>query len=182
MPASSRNALAAIAAGMVIAGCTGPQADQHQATPAEPPPPVAAPAPADEPPTGEPDSPTSAARAWLAAYHYANWREQPTAWIDRVQPYVTARLHRRNASLRGGHTGVDWQRFVQYQCVTAATDIDAVIPPEAPRTRTTVNVQVAGTLATNCAYGQPEQPRQPIAATIVTVKSHGQWRVDELLY
>lgn len=182
MSASTRNILAVVTATSLLASCTAPRPDKGHAPPAEPPPPVATPPAADDPRTGVANSPTSTAQAWFAAYHHADWREEPTAWIDDVRPYVTPALDKRNTALRDGHTGVDWQQFVRRQCVTTATDIDAVIPPEAPGTRTTVNVQVAGTLTTSCALGQPETPRRLVAATIVTTRSHVKWQVDQLLY
>jgi hypothetical protein len=108
----------------------------------------------------------------------------PTAWIERVRPFVTASLDAQDEQQyadAGG--GADWQAFVAQQCSSVVTDLGAVIPPESPGTATAVNVQVTGTVHTTCDAGQPENASENALATlVVTQDSDGSWRVSQRLY
>jgi hypothetical protein len=183
---AGRAALAAVAT-LVAAGlaaCTSEAEPERAGPPAAGPDAELLP---PQPPAGQ-DTPEAAASAWLGAYHRADWDRSSTAWIDQVRPVVTDSMHRRNEGLRDGHTGVDWQRFVDGHCRSRVTDVDAVIPPEAPGDNRTANVQVAGSELTTCetglsgASGGAPQPRRPVAATVVVVQHGGLWRVDQHLY
>lgn len=129
-------------------------------------------------------SPIDAAEHWLTAYRSMKWTDgTPAAWIDRVHPYVTAALDAQDQQYRDGGGGIDWQNFVTKQCNSTVTDLGAVIPPESPGTATAVNVQVSGTVRTTCDAGQPDNPTETTAATlIVTQDPNGSWRVNQRLY
>ena len=64
------------------------------------------------------------------------------------------------------------------------THASGVIPPEAPRTDSVVNVQVAGWLTTTCRQGGAAgRPPQDLAATLTLLRtSSGVWLVDRQLY
>ncbi len=92
------------------------------------------------------------ATKWFVAYHSMRWTDtSPADWIDRVRPFVSARLHDSDETLRHGPRGAEWTEFVAGRCTTSMTDVDAVIPPEAPRTASVVYVHVIGSSHTACA-------------------------------
>lgn len=123
------------------------------------------------------------ATKWFVAYHSMRWTDtSPADWIDRVRPYVSARLHERDETLRHGARGAEWTEFVAGRCTTTMTDVDAVIPPEAPRTASTVYVHVIGTSRTACATADPVPPPSVEAATLMLIETPNGWRVDERLY
>lgn len=182
---------AATLAGLLVlaAGCSttpsypGAPGAHTPASTSTPPAPAASSPTATATPAPGPDSPVSAARNWLVAYHSATWTDaSPAAWIDRVQPYVTDTLHASNETLRSGGGGADWTEFVRQHCTNTVTDTDAVIPPESPGTTTTANVQVTGTIHTTCTAGTPLHPTEQVSATLVVIKSPTGWRVDQRLF
>lgn len=154
--------------------------------------------PSPEPSTGRPNAPAPlvevepstdpvlSSQAWLAALRTVRFDDPaPTAWIDRVRPVVTAELAAGYERLRDGSTGADWTSFVEQGCVADVGDLDGVVPRGAPRTQTTVNVQVVGTLQTRCTDqdGAAAHPDEQLAATIVLRRATGGvWLVDERLY
>jgi hypothetical protein len=129
--------------------------------------------------------PQASARAWLQATQSVSYADPvPSAWIDRARPVITARLATEYDRYRNGGRGAAWPGFVDDQCVTTATDVDSTIPPEAPRSDTVVNVQLAGRLVTVCQRGDPTaHPAQDFAATLTLVRGgDGLWRVDQQIY
>ena len=120
---------------------------------------------------------------WFVAYHSMRWTDTgPAAWIDRVRPYVSARQHDRDETLRNGARGAEWTEFVAGRCATSMTDVEAVIPPEAPRTASVVYVHVIGSSHTACTTADPVLAPSVEAATLMLIKTPSGWRVDERLY
>lgn len=162
--------------------------------------PVVAPAPPSAgtaPPRGAPavaagPDPVVVATSWLQAYRSVRFDDPtPAAWIDHVRPVVTDRLAATYEQYRDGSVGADWTQFVSRQCMTTIEDLNGVIPDEAPRTATTVNVQVAAVLRTRCAAGSGDGSgvgdevgaNGPVSATVTLKKARdGLWRVDKRLY
>lgn len=122
------------------------------------------------------------AKRWLAAYRTDRWTDSPTAWIDRVRPLVTDSMHTRNRELRDAGVSHDWRTFVAQRCTSTTTDLDAVIPPEAPTDTHTLHVQIAATIRTTCPAATPPNTHEPAAATITLVLTTDGWRVDQRLY
>ncbi|GGM09930.1 hypothetical protein [Nakamurella endophytica] len=116
--------------------------------------------------------------AWLVAYRTASFTGAADAWIDRTASYVTDQLAQQNLQLRrdGRGPGMAWQDFVDRRCTARVDDAAAVIPPEAPRTDTTVHVQAAGTLHTTCATGT-DPADEALAVTLTAVRTDGGWRI-----
>lgn len=138
-------------------------------------------------PTSTPDQPSavdtgpqiSIAVNWLINYHSARWFDpDPTAWINRTLPYITPKLATSYQQDRDAPAGKDWSTFVAHQCTTTVTDTHGVIPTEAPRSSTSVFVDVSGTAVTTCTNGSAPVPRQRVSATVEVVQSGGVWRVD----
>jgi hypothetical protein len=116
-------------------------------------------------------------------YRSAAWTDDgPSAWIDRVRPYVTATMNARNEAVRGAGGGADWATFVRRHCTSTVVDTAAVVPPEAPGTTSAANVQVIGIVRTTCSAGDPPYPTEQAAATLLVVKTTQGWRVDERLF
>ncbi len=116
--------------------------------------------------------------AWLVAYRTASFTGAADAWIDRTASYVTDQLAQQDLQLRrdGRGPGVAWQDFVDRRCTARVADAAAVIPPEAPRTDTTVHVQAAATLHTTCATGA-DPPDEALAVTLTAVRTDAGWRI-----
>jgi hypothetical protein len=106
----------------------------------------------------------------------------PADWIDRVRPFVTASLHSSDVALEAGGYGVDWTDFVASRCSTSASDVDTVIPAEAPHTESLVYVHVIGTLRTTCDHHTPMFRTTDAAATLAVIQTPHGWRVSERLY
>lgn len=143
---------------------------------------LATPAPPAAPPvpTGAARTPEAAAVSWLQATDTVSWHDPtPSAWIGRVQPYVTGPAA---ADAGQGHVGshpADWAGFTAGHCTQQVLGIEAVVPPEAPRTATIAYVQLAATLTRDCAQGPPAAP-QPVAVTVeVTRDTAGQWKMNQ---
>jgi hypothetical protein len=68
--------------------------------------------------------------------------------------------------------------------VSVVTDASGVIPLEAPRTDSVVNVQVVGRLTTTCRQGGAAgREPQDLAATLTLLRTaSGAWLVDRQLY
>lgn len=180
--------LAAVAVATVVAVVTVPFLARLAASDAGAPQAPAAPASVLPAPTpalvAAPDLVASAV-AWLRVTREVSYTDRsPTAWTGRARPVVTDRVADAYARLRDAGGGVDWSDFVTDQCVTAATGVDGVIPPEAPRTAALVNVQVAGQVITTCRRGDPARhPPLDVAATVTLLRGpDGRWRVDDQLY
>lgn len=142
------------------------------------PPPVLAPGQAS-------DDPVASATTWLRAYRSLSYTDpNPTAWIDRVRPVVTDRLAGEYDSYREGSTGAQWGDFVAQRCTSTVENAGGVIPSEAPRTATAVNVQLSGALQARCqTENDDERLLEDLAATVVVIRGHdGLWRVDQRLY
>lgn len=122
------------------------------------------------------------AKAWLTAYRGDQWTDSPTSWIDRVRPLVTTRMHTANLQVRDAAANHDWHTFVTSRCTSNVTDLDVVIPPEAPITPTTLNIQVAGTVRTHCATNSLATSEEPATATILMTLTPRGWLVDQRLY
>lgn len=121
-------------------------------------------------------SPTQVAVDWLTASRFVAWDQPPTAWIDKVAPFVTGEVNTENQRLRGGSVGAGWGAFVENRCAATVIDAGAVIPPETPVTSQTVRVQVAGTVHTVCETG-PAVPDEAATATLTVVRSPVGWKV-----
>jgi hypothetical protein len=173
------------------AGTIPPDSPGLEAAPAAPTaPPASRTAPTTAPlPTlarAEPSTdPVESAAAWLSAYRSVRYDDPtPMAWLDRVRPVVTQRLGTEYEGYRDGSIGAGWEEFGRQRCSAAVEDAGGVIPREAPRTRTTVHVQIAGTLHTRCQDPTAAQrPVEDLAATLKLVRGgDGLWRVDRRLY
>lgn len=129
-------------------------------------------------------SPVDVAQRWLAAYRSMSWIDgTPTAWIERVRPYVTATLDAHDEQYADAEGGADWRAVVAGECSSTVTDLGAVIPSESPGTATAVNVEVTGTVHTACDDGQVATPTETASATLVVIHlPDGSWRVDQRLY
>ena len=129
--------------------------------------------------------PVASAVAWLQATRSVSYADgSPSGWVDRARPVVTDRLAADYERRRDGNAGADWPDFVAAGCVSAVTDASGVIPPEAPRTDSVVNVQVVGRLTTTCRQGGAAgRAPQDLAATLTLLRtSSGVWLVDRQLY
>jgi hypothetical protein len=128
------------------------------------------------------DTPQAVAIDWMSAYRTATWTDpSPAAWIDRVRPYVTDAMNARNTTLRDGNAGTDWADFVDQHCESTVSELAAVVPTEAPGTKTATNVLVTGTVNTTCPAGTA-RPVEQAAATLIVVKTATGWRVDQRLF
>lgn len=185
--------IAVTAAAAVAAGCTTstPETSANTVLPqpigtardtprTSPPASSEATTPADVPSA---DTPQSVASHWLSAYRSAAWTDPgPAAWVDRVRPYVTASMNRRNETLRGQPGGADWATFVRLRCTSTVADVAAIVPPESPGTATAANVQVSGSVHTTCAAGPAPAHTETAAMTLTVVKAPRGWRVDQRLF
>ena len=129
--------------------------------------------------------PVASAVAWLQATRSVSYADGfPSDWVARARPVVTDHLAADYERRRDGNPGADWPDFVAAGCVSAVADASGVIPPEAPRTDSVVNVQVVGRLTTTCRQGGAagRTPRD-LAATLTLLRtSSGVWLVDRQLY
>lgn len=128
--------------------------------------------------------PADAATGWLRTSRTLDWTDpSATAWTGRVQPYVTDALLDTYTGTGATGPGVEWTEFVEKQCSTRVVNSGTTVPDEAPRTDTTVFVQVAGQVVTSCLRGQPTTPSEDAAATLEVVRaSDGNWRVNKQLF
>lgn len=127
--------------------------------------------------------PVAVATEWLISTRTVNWKDgDPSAWVSRTRPYVTDALAKQYEDTKAGSAGAGWQTFVQRQCVSSVSHAGGVIPPEAPRTDTAVSVQVTGTVNTKCDAGNPDTPKESVAATLSVIKSGGEWLVNQQIY
>jgi hypothetical protein len=129
--------------------------------------------------------PVASAEVWLSAYQSLRYDDPtPMAWIDRVRPVVTGRLNAEYAGYREGTVGASWEELVRQKCIAAVENAGGVIPREALSTRTTVYVQIAGTLHIRCQDPTAAQrPAEDLAATLELTRGRdGLWRVDRRLY
>ncbi|MBP2371394.1 hypothetical protein [Pseudonocardia parietis] len=146
---------------------------------------------ASVPPTAGPQAvpdgdPLMTARRWLEASRTVSFTDpRPVTWTDRVAPVLTGAAAQENtATAQNTATGAGWEQLVADRCSTAVSDVDAVIPPEAPRTEQQVYVQVIGTVRTGCEQSDGLNiPAERAAATLaVTLEPDGLWRVSDRLY
>lgn len=159
-------------------------------TPAAPPPRVPSTAPGESfssadrggpPPvvvsTASSGTPQGAAVAWLTALRTANFRDSPSAWVERITPYVTPALAAsyRQIAAKGTGGGAEWTAFVHDRCVSVVINAAGVIPAEAPATPAAAHVQVSATLTTVCHTGT--RASEFIAATVLATKQHNRWAV-----
>ena len=129
--------------------------------------------------------PVASAVAWLQATRSVSYADgSPSGWVARARPVVTDRLAADYQRRRDGNAGADWPDFVAAGCVSVVTDASGVIPPEAPRTDSVVNVQVVGRLTTTCRQGGAAgREPQDLAATLTLLRtSSGVWLVDRQPY
>ncbi len=127
------------------------------------------------PPSGA--DPQTVAMAWLIAYRSASWEDDALAWINRASALATPPLAASYEALRAGKGGgIAWNEFAANHCVATVTDTGAVIPAEAPRTDSTVAVQVGATLVTACGSGKAV-PKEELAVTLTLTKVDNQWKV-----
>ena len=181
----------------VSPGSSSPPADELASSiaatgPAAPPASSAASLPPALGPARPSEDPVATAVAWLQAFRDIAYTDPgPTAWIERVRPVVTDRLALTYDQARAGTVGADWASFVARHCTATVHDGYALVPDEAPRTRTTVSVQVVGTLQTRCASAggnavgedAAPQPDEALAATLtLRLSNNGLWKVDQRLY
>lgn len=131
--------------------------------------------------------PIVAATTWLAAYRTVRYTDPtPTTWAQRVAPLLTEPARSQIAQQAAvGVAGASWERFTAGRCNTRVAELAAVIPPEAPRTTTTVYVQVTGVVVTSCDAGSVgDQPDEAIAATLELRQEPGRaiWQVARRLF
>lgn len=131
-----------------------------------------------------PNDPVTAGVDWLITYEGRSWQQPAGQWVDAVAPYVTDQLEQQYVPDRDGSVGAAWPAFVTAHCTTVVQQAGGVIPDEAPRTDTTVYVQVSGSSVTTCTNGQPPPPATvPVAATLEVQRgTDGQWRVNDRMY
>lgn len=130
------------------------------------------------------DDPLATAQQWLQATVAVSAADPgPAAWLDRVEPVVTGPLAQQLREVPGaGPAGAGWEEFVARGCSTAVVDVGGTIPPEAPRSPTSVYVQVAGQQVTTCRGEDPADPvTEPVAATVELRLDDGVWRVAQQL-
>lgn len=128
-------------------------------------------------------SPTAVAEQWLRHYRGASWSDPaPSAWIDRVRPYVSTAMNAENETLRHEPAGADWATFVRLRCTSTVVDIAAIVPPESPGTATAANVQATGSVRTTCAAGPAPAPTELAATTLIVVTTTHGWRVHQRLF
>jgi len=123
------------------------------------------------------------ALSWLSTYRGAVYTDQPSAWIPRIQPFVTPHLFATYETLltNSAGAGADWARFVANKCSSVVIGAGGVVPAEAPHNATLRYVQAAGTLHNTCAAGTP-LPDEALAVTLTMVKTGNQWRVNARNY
>ncbi|WP_226358499.1 hypothetical protein [Pseudonocardia sp. ICBG601] len=130
--------------------------------------------------------PLVSARLWLEASRTISYTDPgPLTWTERVAPLVTGAVAQANAALtHDDASGAGWGQLIQGRCAVKVSDIDAIIPREAPRTDQQVYIQVVGTVRTSChAAGAPPIPPERVAATVaVQHGTDGAWRVTEQLF
>lgn len=133
-------------------------------------------------PSGDP---LETAGEWLQATLALSAADpEPTAWLDRVAPVVTGPLAAQHRDVRDlGSAGAGWDEFVARGCSTTVVDLGGTIPPEAPRTPSTVYVQIAGQQVTSCRGDELGRPAavDPVAATLELQLGDGLWRVAQRL-
>lgn len=127
--------------------------------------------------TASTGTPQGAAVAWLTALRTASFRDSPTAWVERITPYVTPGLAAsyRKIAASGTGGGAEWTAFVHDRCVSVLVNAAGVIPAEAPVTAAAAHVQVSATLTTVCRTGT--RASEFIAATVLVTKQHNRWAV-----
>ena len=127
--------------------------------------------------TASSGTPQGAAVAWLTALRTTSFRDSPTAWVERIAPYVTPDLAAsyRKIAASGTGGGAEWTAFVHDRCVSVLVDAAGVIPAEAPVTVAAAHVQVSATLTTVCRTGT--RASEFIAATVLATKQHNRWAV-----
>jgi hypothetical protein len=130
--------------------------------------------------------PVASAVAWLQVTRSLSYADgSASGWVARARPVVTDRLAADYERRRDGNAGADWPDFVAAGCVSVVTDASGVIPLEAPRTDSVVNVQVVGRLTTTTCRqgGAAGRAPQDLAATLTLLRtSSGVWLVDRQLY
>ncbi len=154
-----------------------------------PQPPVA-PTPSPPAPSGpryEPsDDPATTARLWLEISRSIAYSDpSATTWTERLAPLLTGPAADENGTISAkGATGAGWEWMTRSRCTSRVTDIDAVIPPEAPRSDQLVYVQVTGSVRTACL--DEDAPPTPPESASATLELHRgpdrQWRVANRLY
>jgi hypothetical protein len=179
-------AAAAVMACVVAFGPTddpGPVADQVGPPPTDG---SGSTAVATGPSPGPSTDPVTTAENWLTAYRTIGYRDPgPTSWAGRVTPLLAEPMRSQIADqAASGSGGVSWERFTTRRCSTHVSDVGAVVPAEAPRTPTTVYVQVTGTVITSCDVAGVAQPDEPFSATLELHKASGQdrWQVARRLF
>lgn len=127
--------------------------------------------------TASSGTPQGAAVAWLTALRTASFRDSPSAWVERITPYVTPALAAsyRQIAAKGTGGGAEWTAFVHDRCVSVVINAAGVIPAEAPATPAAAHVQVSATLTTVCHTGT--RASEFIAATVLATKQHNRWAV-----
>ncbi|WP_224388987.1 hypothetical protein [Pseudonocardia sp. ICBG1293] len=136
--------------------------------------------------------PLVTAQRWLIASRAVSHTDpDPLTWTARVAPLLTGPADRDNERLAatGARTGGGWPQLVTNRCSVTVTGVDAVTPPEAPRSSDRVAVQVSGTVHTRCTeHRAPRTPPEPVAATLTLTRNgpdtsaDGLWRVHEHLH
>ncbi len=130
--------------------------------------------------------PLVSARRWLEASRAISYRDPtPLAWTERVAPLVTGAVAQANVALiHDDASGAGWDQLIQGRCMVTVSDVDVIIPREAPRTDQQVYVQVVGTVRTSChAAAAPPIPPERVAATVAVRRgADGTWRVAERLF
>lgn len=180
----ARWAGAGTAVGVLVVGLyTATSTPEHEGAPPS--------APGAGPPTtvgaAVPDKdPLLTARRWLEGTRAISYQDpDPLVWTQRVAPLLSGSAATENtAAGQSSASGAGWNRMVQDQCSTSVSEVDAVIPPEAPRSDQQVFVQVAGTIRTGCTAPDavPIPPERAAATLGLVVGSDGLWRVDQRLY
>lgn len=129
--------------------------------------------------------PTDAATGWLRTSRGLDWTDPtPTTWTSRVRSYATDVLMASYSQTNSTGPGVGWDQFVQARCSTRVLNAGASVPSEAPRTNTSVYVQVSGQVVTTCLDGPAPSPGNEDASATVEVRrgTDGAWRVNHQLF
>jgi hypothetical protein len=129
--------------------------------------------------------PVASAASWLRGFRQQSWTDPaPWSWVARVAPVVTGQVAGDDQASVGAGGGEQWREFVAGRCVSRVSTPAGVIPPEAPRTASTVWVQVIADVTTSCKTGPPPGgPVEHVAATVQLVRApDGLWRVGTRSY
>jgi hypothetical protein len=127
--------------------------------------------------TVDPSDPQSVAGAFVKAFVGRRYDDPPRAFLKKVKPFTTADYLARLRQETGDGCGTACKAYIRAKSVTTASVSGTVIPPEAPRTKSSVWVQVSYTKFTK---SQVEKGNHiPYGMVLHLRKQGGGWLVSE---